>query len=95
MPRPHQEAGAGAPSYIGRGGMQKNMYKVPARQAGGAGRAFCLCCGLFWFSGTEIGPRRPKNRDPRDPRTRINGKSTSVALRRSGGPTTLRRKVPV
>ena len=75
--------------------MQKNMCKVPARQAGGAGRAFCLCCGLFWFSGTEIGPRRPKNRDPRDPRTRINGKSTSVALRRSVGPTTLRRKVPV
>ena len=55
---------------------------MPARQAGGAGGAFCLCCGLFWFSGTEIGSRRPKNRGPRDPRNRINGGSTSVASMR-------------
>ena len=37
------------------------MYKVPARQAGGAGRAFCLCCGLFWFSGTEFGSTGARN----------------------------------
>ena len=72
--------------------MPKNAYKVPARQAGGAGRAVCLCCGLFWLSGTEIGSRRPNNRDPRDPRTGINGASTPVALRRPGGPKTLRHR---
>ena len=64
-------------------------YVQGARKAGGrCRRSFCLCCGLFWF-------RRPKNWDPRDPRTRINGESTSMAPRRPGGPKILRHKVSV
>ena len=70
MPRPHQEAGAGAPSYIGRGDMQKYVQGARlARQAGGAGRAFLsvLWLVLLFWDGNRVkktqepGPKRPKN----------------------------------
>ena len=70
MPRPHQEAGAGAPSYIGRGNMQK--YVQGARQAGGRCRQSFLSVLwlvlVFWDGNwvkktQEPGPKRPKNPD--------------------------------
>ena len=59
-------------------------YVQGARRVGGRCRQSFLSVSVsvVSVSGTENGSPRPKNRDPRDPRTRDNGESTSVALRR-------------
>ena len=72
MSRPHQEAGAGAPSYIGREREYVKKYVQGARQAGGRCRQsflFVLWLVLvFWVitwvkKTQEPGPKRPKNPD--------------------------------
>jgi hypothetical protein len=72
MPRPHQEAGAGAPSYIGR---ENEYVKIctrfpPGRRAVQAELFVCAvaCSGFlgrkYWVKKTqEPGPKRPKNPD--------------------------------
>ena len=54
--------------------------RPPGRRAGQT--VLFVCAVVSVFLGRKNGPPRPKNRDPRDLRTRDNGESISVAHRR-------------